>query len=564
MAEVEEPESASVSRPDQLRQCTVLVGENLLPDPEYPTGVYEFFADVDDCPETSTVSLIAVVEIDGKVVVAVPHSAWHRTVAKRKLPHNCLVKPVSIAVPFEDRTSTEDPPVFRTEKLWIGYLAVGHEEQVLFDSSAERADGDLLFVPDCPSLLPTAEGLAAAVEQHFSFASAQSGPELIAAAPPVSLESRLTSLEATLANVTKSLQQLGAPPQPSFAQPAATAAPCPPRPPGLPRQGSYGGGGLDAEVLASARMVGISDAHIQEMAQLANRGRPNLPDLPTTKRAAEKKDVLSETDEEAIDEEEGANAATGSGSDPITQALVKLTKITSHLAKQKKSSSQSWEAVLDGTGSAASGESQMSNTRRHAAALRLLKKSLKQNPKAIYQTIEQNLESDFQGICQLPGSAAVPVSARAWLELRSKVQPYPTPVRLLWGVAGVLDALRSNAPEEARARAALILCQGDQLSIDRGSWVVASEFALEDPPPMTQFSQHSLPSDTEPPYSKLIDPRWMELVLHRLNEFDQLAEKKKKFSKRPNPAGRDGEAPKGKGKGKKGGDRAPQADAEQT
>lgn len=207
MAEIEDPESASVSRPDQLRQCTVLVGENLLPDSEYPTGVYEFFADVDDCPETFTVSLIAVVEIDGKVVVAVPHSAWHRTVAKRKLPHNCLVKPVSIAVPFEDRTSTEDPPVFRTEKLWIGYLAVGHEEQVLFDSSAERADGDLLFVPDCPSLLPTADGLAAAVEQHFSFASAQSGPELIAAAPPVSLESRLTSLEATLANVTKSLQQ---------------------------------------------------------------------------------------------------------------------------------------------------------------------------------------------------------------------------------------------------------------------------------------------------------------------------------------------------------------------
>ena len=46
-----------------------------------------------------------------------------------------------------------------------------------------------------------------------------------------------------------------------------------------------------------------------------------------------------------------------------------------------------------------------------------------------------HLHADFQSVSQMPGSSAVQVSARAWLELRSKVQAYPTQVRLLWGIA---------------------------------------------------------------------------------------------------------------------------------
>jgi hypothetical protein len=45
----------------------------------------------------------------------------------------------------------------------------------------------------------------------------------------------------------------------------------------------------------------------------------------------------------------------------------------------------------------------------------------------------------------------------------------------------------------------LLMAQGDQLSIDRGSWVVASELALEPAPPMASFAQHTLPTESEPP-----------------------------------------------------------------
>ena len=218
---------------------------------------------------------------------------------------------------------------------------------------------------------------------------------------------------------------------------------------------------------------------------------------------------------------------------------------------------------MDGVSGSGSAETTSSSSRRHAAALRLLKQSLRSNPKSIYETVESNMSDDFQNVRQLPGNAAVQVTSRGWLELRSRVQNYATPVRLLWGIAGIHDALRQGAHDEARARAALLLCQGDQLSVDRGSWVVASELGLEDAPPFASFDQHRLPSEAEPPYSKLIDPRWMELVLHRLNEFDQLTEKKKKLSKKPggNP-GRDDDPTNLKGKGGKKGKKGNQQNAD--
>ena len=127
----------------------------------------------------------------------------------------------------------------------------------------------------------------------------------------------------------------------------------------------------------------------------------------------------------------------------------------------------------------------------------------------LYEPIERNMDEDFQVRIQMPGSAPVQVSARAWLELRSRVQGFPTPVRLHWGVAGILDALLSGANAETRARAALLLAAKNQLSIDRGSWIVAGEIPLEDP--LAAFSAHSLPTESEVPYTKLIDGRWFNL-----------------------------------------------------
>ena len=121
---------------------------------------------------------------------------------------------------------------------------------------------------------------------------------------------------------------------------------------------------------------------------------------------------------------------------------------------------------------------------------------------------------------------------------------------------------------------------GDQLSIDRGQWVLAGEVSLEDPPPVLVFASHTLPTELEAPYSKLLDARWVDLFLHKLNEFDLLNEKKKKLAYRggrhpippddsaaasvptPNPKKqpkppRGGKGKDGKGKGDAGGAGSP-------
>lgn len=140
------------------------------------------------------------------------------------------------------------------------------------------------------------------------------------------------------------------------------------------------------------------------------------------------------------------------------------------------------------------------------------------------------MEEDFQVRTQLPGASPVQVSARAWLELRSRVQGFVTPVKMLWSVAGALDALRAGNQEECRARLNLLLAAGDQMSVDRGSWIVAGEILLEEPPPMSSFQSHLLPTESEAPYTRLIDARWFEIFLQKLQDYDTLTEKKKKLS----------------------------------
>lgn len=98
------------------------------------------------------------------------------------------------------------------------------------------------------------------------------------------------------------------------------------------------------------------------------------------------------------------------------------------------------------------------------------------------------------------------------------------------------------------------------MSIDRGSWVVAAEMSLEDGPPTSSFQNHALPSETELPFTKLVDGRWMDIFLSRLSDIDSLNEKKKKLSyKKTSGSAADNAAAdkpaakaksKGKGKGK--------------
>ena len=154
----------------------------------------------------------------------------------------------------------------------------------------------------------------------------------------------------------------------------------------------------------------------------------------------------------------------------LTTAVSKLTQIAEHLVNRKKKE-KGLEAVLDGIGSGSSESSGLAGPRRHSAALRALQKALVTQPEEIVKSIEGRMQEDFNLRGQVPGSAAVQLTARSWLEMRSRVQNFQTPVRLLWAIGGVLDALNQQRISEAKARCCLALAAGDQLSID--SWFMA-------------------------------------------------------------------------------------------
>ena len=518
------------------RQFTVLVeddsGGPALADPTYPAGIFEVPSEGD--LEPTLVAIVAVANLEGRLLVAFPFSVWHRVAARRILPVRCLSKAVSVEVPFEDRTSAGGDP--GRHKIWLGFLSAEFESAVNFETSLEESTLDYCFVGSNPFVLPAAASLLEVAQQQGPFESAASGVEA-----PLSggdLTQRLQKLEASVASLAEGLKQLTPPSrQPTTSRPSALRASPKPRatsspsscPPGLE---PVPAAGLDLEVLRAAREVGIPDSHLTQMTTLASKGKPKLTDTPLPPKTAARRNVLSEREDE--DELVPAGDETDGGGDQATlaTAVTKLTKIAEHLAGKKKKE-RSLDAVLDGIGSGHTETSGLIGPRKSAAALRALRKALVTQPEEIFRSIERRMEEDFNLRGQVPGGAGVQLTARSWLEMRSRVQNFQTPVRFPWAIAGIHECLRQQRYSEARARACLALAGGDQLSIDRGSWLIAGEMMLEDPPPLSSFATHPLPQEHEAPFTHLVDGRWVDLFVQKLSEFEALAEKKKKLGKGP-------------------------------
>ena len=569
-----------------IRDCLALVGPELLPDPSYPIGQFEISGE--GTADSISIAVAALSEVDGRVVVAVPFSAWHRTVARRVLPPSALQRPLPLTVDLVDRSLPEGAEAshFETAKIWIGILATDCEAAIVYDPETSEVSPDFQFSPTDPALTPSVEGLIQAFQQHFAFVSAASGgsgaePKSSRGFDPKQFDHRLLCLEKSIESIAEHLTKLNVAPgaptavplpsRPCAAGSTTTAAQQPeaavPKAPAM--QIPAGKAPIDSDVVQSARLAGVPEHQIQEMLKLALRGRSRLSDVPIqTKQNSTRRsiNVLSESEEE--EDPPTLPAAGSQEGDPIVTALSRLTEIATHLTLEKRKG-RTLEALLDGAGWGGSSESgSASSTRKYSAALRALRNALSKQPEAVSKTIEKNMREDFCKVAQLPGSTEVPVSARAWLELRSRVQGFQTPVRFLWSVAGVLDCLINDRVSEARARCGLIMAMGDQMAIDRGSWIVASEIALEDPPPMAAFNSHTLPSEAEPPHTKLIDGRWLELFMAKLADVDSLNEKKKKLGNRrlPNPNSSEVDPPlvkapgpkkNPKGKGEKGAGKGP-------
>lgn len=134
------------------------------------------------------------------------------------------------------------------------------------------------------------------------------------------------------------------------------------------------------------------------------------------------------------------------------------------------------------------------------------------------------------------------------MEHRSKLGAYKTAAYSCWSAAGILDDLIQGRVKHARARAGLLILQLDQVAIDKGSWILGSELALEQGPPLSVLNTHILPNvnDGESPFSRLLDPRWAEVLLSHLKDAEDYLQKRRNLGRK----GGDDLATEGKAKAK--------------
>ncbi len=512
-----------------------------------------------------SVNLIPITIIEGYLLVAAPRLAWSKTVADRVLPKQALVRAVLVEV-LAAACESPDLPLEEHPglKVWVGFLqqklknklVLGGAENPSYDVCLE----DDVFSTDGVVVMPYGPALANLADEHFSFLSAQSG---VGEEDP-GLEGRMARLEQTFEGIRDQLQVLVGTSKTVGPAARARAKAAPGRAgPAVP--GGAELAGLDPAVVASARQAGISEAQLADIGRLMKKDT-KLHDLPQTRA---RKNALSETEDEEEEEEvtEGAEEQAGA---PVEKAILQLTKIVGSLSKKKKVGGI--EALLDVADGGGESGSAASGTRSKAAAYKKLKASLVDNPRYIFETIEELMDQDFAQFKMGPGLGTVDTSSRAWLEHRSRLQNYPNTVRMAWQVAAIHDCLRQGLADQARARSALLLAAVDQAALDSGAWTLAQEALLEPAAPFGAFGSRRLPDQWEQATSKILEDRWVDVLMWRIKDRDSYIEARKrlttsrataapKVEPTPKPAPRDpnpkrnpkgAKGQKGEGKGERG------------
>ena len=507
-----------------------LVQQEDYTDNEYHLGTLGLLGeDPENC------AIIAIGLCQGKLLVGVPESVWHRSLSKRRLPPEALTK--AVACTADKRLHDED--IVASTKVWIGLLDPQMEKEVDYIEGLEFDHhfglvGDLLA-------LPYGKALVEVANEHFGFVTAESeiqpGPQPKAAGPP--MEERMQKLEESLQAIRGSLASLA-----GGTHGGARAVPLPVKKENKRNKGPASGvAGMDPTTVQAARQAGIPESHSEEMSKILRSKPQRLEDVPRkgVLKKAPTGGPLGETEDEGEEDGEPELIPDVNGSaDPrgpatLETAVIQLTAIAKKLTEEDSRKDRIDQILDGGGGSGSHGEgTSLPTSRKNSVALRALQKCLREDPRYIYQTVEANLQGDFLGRSATAGEPRVPgTTVRGWLTSKSRVQNYQQHVRWCWALGGVWDALIEGRPEEARARCALMMCAADQASIDGGNWLMSTVGLLEPVPPYQQFAHHTAPTPAEAQHSALYNPRWAEIFLTYLKEIDSFVDAKKLGNKGP-------------------------------
>lgn len=398
-------EDEELEEPVKARDCLVQRGVELRL--EYKLGVLELGAG-----ESEFCSVIAIIEIQGKLLVGVPEAVWHRSLSKRKLPVKALSKATLCAVvgcKINQREKDEDI-VVRT-KVWIGLLDPTLEDHLDFREDLDEPTyhfgmaGSDLAVPYAPALIEVANEL-------FEFMTAESEEK----AEETAVDARLRKMEEMLVALQTNIAEMAGggpgkavhlpPKSAKVVQPRPNTAPAP-MPNGPVPQPRYQG--LDAGTVQAAIAAGVLANHLEEMAKILKNRPGRLQDVPRKPKGSAARGPLDYSQDEGEEEAElipdGGGLPEASAPKDVQEAILKLTNIAAKLAGGEGKKDRI-EDLLDGggSGSALSSDSLSApSSRKNAAALRALQKCSRDDPKFLYQAVEANLQADFLGRASYAG-----------------------------------------------------------------------------------------------------------------------------------------------------------------
>ena len=176
----------------------------------------------------------------------------------------------------------------------------------------------------------------------------------------------------------------------------------------------------------------------------------------------------------------------------------------------------------------------------------LLCQSLHDDPSHFSSWVDHALADAFPS--RPAGSAP---TMREYVEHRSRFTSTHRPSMLTaWSVAGARDCLRNGDSEQALARLDVLMVSLEQIAIDNGSLLMATELLWEPEPPTIAFNASSAETAWRKPCSGLCAPEWAEVAFARLRDLDDWALRKQRLTSM-------GAKGKGKGKGKAAGTEAP-------
>ena len=299
--------------------------------------------------------------------------------------------------------------------------------------------------------------------------------------------------------------------------------------------------GLDPHVVQSALRAGVSPAQLEELGRMLHGKRPDLADVSWSSalRRPAKLDVLGESDEEGEAQSEAAPGVALTPEElanPVHASLQKLTSILETSTSPSKKTRSLQDTLDDSMGHAevSSSSSLSTHNRQHAAVLQTLQKAMRDCPEEVYAVLENRMLQDCGAPEVGPGLGVLSATFRGWAEHRCRVPNIQGAVRTLWAICGALDALQNNRVNEAKARLALLIAAVDQVSFDKGLWVLwVRKFFLEDGPPFGSFSKHVAPEIYEVHHSRLLPAPWAEAMMFRIRELDDFAEKRAREAIKP-------------------------------